>query len=328
MGFLFFLLGLFLGCYVLGWLRVLILYLTGKRRGAMCIRVAGLFIRWDKDLYDYEQPGRMKFHSSFRLNQLHPTIVMYKRPEKSNERRGLALLVIDITLTCAFGLGFLVLEFLRAGGTSSYLIRFVSGICAGGFTLFFSLSCQSYRDYHIPEGLRAKTREMAESMAAAEKPEDIILRPFNQYEYEAATLNDKIFYLLSFYRAAEIKNDLNAMAGIVREMTRVSTVSLTDTGKFFLDGELFSYYSFRQKSPQLASQYFVRSRKNIEADMDPNGRRRLAYYCYYIVGDQEAARRFALQGMKALEVDDPRISRITKEYEEKMLRYLLSQISS
>ena len=328
MSFLFFIIGMILGSYLFGWLRVLFLYLIFHAKGYTCLRVAGLFIRWDKDYYDPVRPGKMKFTFSSRLNQLHPTIMMYKRPEKGEQRKNMVLLGIDISLTALFMVLLLSFEFVPFDGLSRNVANLLGGLCAGGFTLFFTISNLNYKASETPTGLRARTKELMESLLFAEKVEDIAIQPFDQVSYVNANLNDKLSYLVIFYRVSEIRNDLSAMAECVKVMTELKTLSLTDSGHFYLDAALFSHYSFRQKDPALASQYFSHSRKNIEADKDANGRRRLAYYCFYILGDREAARRYAVEGLNTLSVDDPRVYKMMRVFEEQMLRYLLSQLDA
>ena len=328
MGFLLLILGTVLGCYLFGWLRIPFTYLILRMRGMTCTRVAGLFLRWDKDYYDPEHPGKMKFSVSPRLNQLYPTILMHKRMEKGSKKNGIVFLIIDILLTVGFLVAFIVLQIKSLGDSDDLLLPFLCGLCIGGFSLFLTISHQCIKMRMDPTELNAKTAEITESLAFAEKVEDIVAKPFAYPSYVNASIGEKCLYLITFYRAAEIRNDLAAMAECVKAMTELRTLTLTAEGHFYLDSVLYSYFAFRQKDPERAKQSYEHSKQFIDADKDANGRRNLAYYYFYVLNDKESARKYAEEALQALSADDPRVSKIGNDFEEKMIRYLLSQIDA
>ena len=94
-------LGMLIGTYVIGWLRVLFDYVYFRLKGMTCLSVSGIFIRWEK-LYTTSHPqGKMVFSVSSRLNQIYPTIVMYKRPERE---RKVDLFYFSFCLVSSIGL--------------------------------------------------------------------------------------------------------------------------------------------------------------------------------------------------------------------------------
>ena len=325
MGFLLIILGIILGLIGFGWIWVLFEYLYYKAKGFVLITVAGLFIRWDRDYYDKEHPGKMKF-SRTRLNQIYPTVLMYKKGADEEVRKSTFHTVLAVVLAVTFAVLTLMNGYGAFDSMKQEVRGFLGGLCAGAFGFFFSISYYNIKRHKKPEGLEARIWELSMSMQKAKTEEDLVAQPFDHAMYGSAALGSKIRYLCSFYRVAEMRNDLTAMSECIDAMTRLKTVGLTDMGHFYLDTVLFSYYSFRHKIPQLATQFYQHSKRNIDADTDANGRRKLAYYAFYVLNDKEAAKKYVEEGLSALSVDDPRQVEIFLKFEEKMLLYLKSQL--
>ena len=68
--------------------------------------------------------------------------------------------------------------------------------------------------------------------------------------------------------------------------------------------------------------------EELEKDKDSNGRRRLAYYAYYIEGDREKAKKYLAEGIKALDARETVMLDVEHDLEEKMLRYLEEQLKA
>ncbi|MBR3033135.1 MAG: hypothetical protein IKH92_08970 [Clostridiales bacterium] len=321
------LLGLICGILLFGWIHVLVHYLIYRAKGYSCDHVAGIFIRWQRDYYDPDEPGKMKFRVT-RMNQTYPTILMIKKPADKRKKPTCLKLVIFILLAVVFIALSIINEVCWYDAAGKYLGGFITGVFIGGAVLFLQMIIFEVRNLKDPTGLRAKILAIRDSLMTAETAADIVAEPFDFVSYANASLSDKVNYLHVFFFSAEIRNDLTAMSVCISEITKLNTIGLTDTGHFALDGILFEYYSFRHKIPELATRYYQHSKKNIDNDTDFNGRRRLAYYSFYILGDREAARRYMDEGFAALSVDDPRHLKISRVYEEKMLRYLKSQLDA
>ncbi|MBR6254464.1 MAG: hypothetical protein IKR22_03415 [Clostridiales bacterium] len=325
MGMLVFIPALILGQYLTGWIRALFDYIYYHIRGAFCVRVAGIFIRWDKDLYDPVKPGKMKFTVS-RLNQFYPMVTMTYPATKIRRTDVFPIILYTVMAIATMGLFLFLTAAKHYLFDDTLLMEFICGLLAGSGCVFTSSAYYGMKGAFSKNGLAEKRKEMTMSMAVAKSPDDLVLRPFDYPSYGSASVAEKLSYMITFYGVAEMKNDLMAMAECVNTMVRLGTGMLTDAGHFYLDSELFAYYSFRQKDPVLARRYYEHSKKNIDADMDGNGRRRLAYYAFYILEDRELARRYAQEGLRALTVSDPRVAPVSRDFEEKMLNYLLSQI--
>ena len=325
MGMLVFIPALILGQYLTGWIRALFDYIYYHIRGAFYVRVAGIFIRWDKDLYDPVKPGKMKFTVS-RLNQFYPMVTMTYPATKIRRTDVFPIILYTVMAIATMGLFLFLTAAKHYLFDDTLLMEFICGLLAGSGCVFTSSAYYGMKGAFSKNGLAEKRKEMTMSMAVAKSPDDLVLRPFDYPSYGSASVAEKLSYMITFYGVAEMKNDLMAMAECVNTMVRLGTGMLTDAGHFYLDSELFAYYSFRQKDPVLARRYYEHSKKNIDADMDGNGRRRLAYYAFYILEDRELARRYAQEGLRALTVSDPRVAPVSRDFEEKMLNYLLSQI--
>ena len=294
-------------------------YLFWKRKGFFFVYFTLLFFRWDKDFYDREHPGKVKFAVT-RLNQVYPTLLtmsMTYPPEKAKKiHRISAVLMFILSLLLLFS-GAVIAQLDLATGWDLFL-RYLIG---GGFVYYLTRAYYEFKIGKKATGLRAKTAAIREVMMK-EDPGDLPKFPFAYPEYSKAPLGEKVIYLGIFYRYAEIRNDLMALAEAVNAYLKLGTLTLTEEGHFRVDATLFAYYSFREKNPAMANKYYQHSKKAIERDMDCNGRRKLAYYAYFILGDKAQARTYLEQGLWALGIEDPRMSRIERELEERMLGYL------
>ena len=320
-------LGMLIGTYVIGWLRVLFDYVYFRLKGMTCLSVSGIFIRWEK-LYTTSHPqGKMVFSVSSRLNQVYPTIVMYKRPERE---RKVDLFYFSFCLVSSIGLIILAVAFeiFLYERVGPYVARLAGGFCFGGASVFLSVFLRQYRSQVSLKPIREKADMMLRLLANAASPDELLLEPFDIVNYTHGSLDDKVNYLIVYYETAEIKNDLAAMATCVNEMIKINGLGLTDTGHFFMDSVLYSYYSFRQKDPELARKYYQHSKKRIDSHRGLTGRRKLAYYAFYIEGNKEYAKTYAQEGLASLTLEVPSVFPLEREFEEKMLKYLLSQIDS
>ncbi|MBO4927347.1 MAG: hypothetical protein J5379_03735 [Clostridiales bacterium] len=325
MSFLLFFPGLFLGMQIIGLIRVGFHYLYYRAKGYTCVAVTCLNLRWEKDFYDREKPGRMKFMVT-KLNDLIPGILMLKKPARTPEEQrrsyrnhaivyailAVAMLAVDLYMQDTQPI------------PNDYLNQFVCGVAAGVFVIYLTLALGMYMYMKEPKGLKVKVLEMHAALQTKETLEAYVLPPMVQEPYSKASLSDKFNYLSLYYAIAEYKNDLNALAECANVWMRLGTTLLTGPAKFHTDSTLFSYFSFRQINPEMAKKYYLQSKKQIDEDSDCNGRRKLAYYSYFILHDSAAAAKYVEEGLSALKVDDIRRLDTTNELEERMLLYLKS----
>lgn len=87
-------------------------------------------------------------------------------------------------------------------------------------------------------------------------------------------------------------------------------------GKLYL-----GHYSERLPIVKKAIYYFGEAEDDLKHDMDSDGRRVMAYYEYYILGQKEQAKRTAMEGLKV--IDKFSICDEEREQERKLLEYIL-----
>ena len=323
--FLISLLAIWAGIFFFGLLTCGVEYLVWKKKGFIFICFMFLHFRWDKDFYNRENPGKVKF-SATRLNQFFPTLMMlasmYPLEKHRKESRIFSIVLFVIT-----ALLFAVICVITLLAPESRCYLFLKWMLAGGVGYYLTRAHTIFRSTGKLTGLQEKIAEIRDTMMK-ENPEPLPQIAFAYPEYAKAPLGEKAVYLGIFYRYSEIRNDLMAMAEAANGYTKLSTLTLTETGHFHVDSALFAYYSFREKNPELANKYYQHSKRAIDNDMDANGRRKLAYYAYFILGDKAQAGTYIEQGLWALGVDDPRMSRIERDLEERMLGYLKSLLEN
>ena len=318
----FFLIGGFLGFFVLGYLRALIEYLYGKLKGYTFFGLTHLFFLWKKDLYSETDPGRIRF-STCRISHLTPHVDMFRADATEADLNNYNMVLFFIWFLCGLVTGIAARNIFP--GDYSILANFTDGILSGlTFVFFFGILSKNvgWRAKSTP--LSGKTRSIRLLLQNSNLLIETPMPEFAVGEFGKASIFEKIEYAIRYYQLAEIKNELTAMSLCATSMERLITPGLKPDLRCRLDSELFSYYSFRCKDPQKAMKHYQGSRKEIDSAMDPSGRRKLAYYSLYILSDKEAARSFMEQGLRGLSVSDPRVFPTITENEERMLSYLRS----
>ncbi|MCM1207880.1 MAG: hypothetical protein NC309_03070 [Ruminococcus sp.] len=81
------------------------------------------------------------------------------------------------------------------------------------------------------------------------------------------------------------------------------------------------YYSYINRNAEKAVSYFGEAEDDLKHDMDSNGRRVMAYYEYYILGQKESAIKTAMDGLKV--IDKFSICDEERKLERKLLEYIL-----
>ncbi|MDE6024136.1 MAG: hypothetical protein K2G45_01645 [Lachnospiraceae bacterium] len=81
------------------------------------------------------------------------------------------------------------------------------------------------------------------------------------------------------------------------------------------------YYSYINRNAEKAAYYFGEAEDDLKHDMDSDGRRVMAYYEYYILGQKEQAKKAAMDGLKV--IDKFSICDEEREQERKLLEYIL-----
>lgn len=325
--------GVLAGAFAAGCLLALIGFIEGCIRGYKMQHFIILFCKWERDYYDKEKPGRIRFSFSTKSAlQIIPSILMVpdlkdradgeKKAGPSVTRESVVLAVIMAMLAIvAFGSALFITIRYSGGKMPGFLMGVLCGVAAT-FGMFawigFSLGSRN--------GLQSRITELVKPLRDENLMDSFTMPPFAREEYDKAQVGMKRGYAQTYYVVAEIRNDLPAMTEAVRELEALGTTGLTEQGAFHVDTILYSFYSFRKIDPELADKYYRHSKKLIEEDKDCNGRRKLAYYAFYILKDFELARKYALEGLESMTAPDPRMGIVQRNFEEKMLRYLITRL--
>ena len=213
----------------------------------------------------------------------------------------------------------MVLLYLCSHG---YLRNFAFGFAftTAGWILIFVMSKRK------PEGLEALRIEKTRELIDGKDPEEVDFPSLETLSFPKATTQQKIHYCFSRYLWAEMRNDLTAMAEAAHYLYENRAAYLPATFVKARNSMLVSYYSFREKNPEMAKQFYEETPSELEADKDCNGRRILAYYAFYVLGDRERAKNYMQEGLKALSANDAALLPAQRATEERMLLYLKSQI--
>jgi hypothetical protein len=175
--------------------------------------------------------------------------------------------------------------------------------------------------------LRRKMRECYLQMRAASDMNEIDCPPLEDVKGPKAPLiSSEILYQLLRYRILEGKEDKEELQKIAAWLDiRVGSVNISDIN-FSINSALMMYYSYWQLDPQKATKCYEDSKNRIESDLDCNGRRKLAYYHYYVLNDVEGAERILKEGLEALNTKSVMFSKCEIEAERKYLLRLEEQI--
>ncbi len=168
-----------------------------------------------------------------------------------------------------------------------------------------------------------KTREILQT-----RLEEVELPPLSDLPFEKATDTEKLMYLNLRYVKAQIKNDLPVLAECAHEIENLNSNTLLLNYRFYRNAILMDYYSFRERNALKATEFYEASKEEIEKDMDCNGRRKLAYYKYYVLHDVPGAKACVEKGIEALKVIDPSRTEAELKFEENMLLYLKGVIEN
>lgn len=134
--------------------------------------------------------------------------------------------------------------------------------------------------------------------------------------FDKATRQEKVFYLyLCFSKALWMKN-FSALNNLVRQMDLAVRKHGTNSEYAYETLIMGGYYhilfysSYVNPNPSHAARIYNLIKPAIEADMDANGRRTLAYYQFYILNQPQLASITLNQAIEALQTPD--MNRITQ----------------
>jgi len=203
-----------------------------------------------------------------------------------------------------------------------YFQYFVEGV-------IISLACMVLAEWIAPLMKKRSTemiRKISEQIRSASPDTHIDFPTWPEFVALSPSNMDTVSYACLGYLIGEQENNYEMIHEMADHLMKVNYTALPSFLKKRVDGKLMSFFSFRFKDPEQADFYYHRSRWDIYNDQDCNGRRRLAYYTYYVLGDVNEARDLVRQGLQATKVPDPLRTDYENALETKMLLYLKSQL--
>ena len=236
------------------------------------------------------------------------------------------LKVLDIVIS---GISFIlavtmmILSFLKWRSLSDGCFRSVVwGVCAGFFGYSLMLVVAVIKAYATKNTFRAFLVEKMREKQQKGTFDGVDIPPLSEVLHLNPSEPEKLMYLDIRYRKCSFENDLFGISTCALEMETLNDMKLTSSTRFSKNSTLMDYYAFRQKDPVKAREYYEKSKNEIEDDRDCNGRRKLAYFSYFVLKDPEKAKECIEQGFSALTVEDPMFTEEERHYERQMLTYL------
>ena len=288
--------------------------------GAQFRRWDILWFRLERDLYAKgDKQGRLRLKTAKFVFAPHLFLDLSKVSKKRLKIMDLVSTGISFILASIM----LLLSFMKWRSLSDGFFRSVVwGVCAGFFGFSVMLIFMVVKANIVKNTFHAFLQEKLLDREHTGSYQGIDLPPLSEVMYMNPTEPEKLMYLDMRYRKCSFENDLFGISTCALEMGLLNDMKLAPSGRFSKNSNLMDYYAFRQKDPVKAREYYEKSEKEIEEDMDCNGRRKLAYFSYFVLKDIEKAEKCIEQGFEALTVEDPLFGEEERNYERQMLTYL------
>ncbi|MBR5040562.1 MAG: hypothetical protein IKX68_05560 [Clostridiales bacterium] len=288
--------------------------------GAEFRRLDFLWFRLERNLYaEGDKQGRLAVK---RIKFVFAPHLLLDHSKVSRKRFRAMDLVTTIT-GILLAITVMILSFLKWRSLSDGCYRSVIyGVCAGSFGFGIMLIAALIKAYAKKNAFRDFVAEKIYERHQKGSYREVELPPLTDLTHLDPSEPDKLLYLDMRYRKCSFENDLSGMAMCAMELELLNEAKLLQINRFSRNSNLMDYYAFRQKDPVKAREYYEKSKNEIEDDRDCNGRRKLAYFSYFVLKDPEKAKECIEQGFAALTVEDPMFTEEEKNYERQMLTYL------
>ncbi len=183
------------------------------------------------------------------------------------------------------------------------------------FITFLAISAH----VNAKKSLRGRLKQIGKAWINGSRLEDMALPPHEQLglkttkyailSYEGLRFMQKL-WLGSYSELLPIVECLegNLAEGYLRSEATIYNI-------------IIFYYSYINPNAEKAVYYFGEAEDDLKHDMDSNGRRTMAYYEYYILGQKEQAKKTAMDGLRV--IDKFSICDEEREQERKLLEYIL-----
>lgn len=169
------------------------------------------------------------------------------------------------------------------------------------------------------KSLRGRLKQIGRAWINGKRLEDMELLPHEQLGLKTTKYDLLLYENLRFMQKLSI--------GLYSELLPIVEFLESNLTEGYIRSEapVFStiifYYSYINRNAEKAVYYFGEAEDDLKHDMDSNGRRVMAYYEYYILGQREQAKKTAMDGLKV--IDNFSISDDERDKERKWLEYIL-----
>ena len=174
---------------------------------------------------------------------------------------------------------------------------------------------------HVNEkkSLRGRLKQIARVQISGKRIEDMELPPHEQLGLKTTKYDLLLYENLRFMQKLSL--------GLYSELLPIVELLEGNLTEGYIRSEvsvfynIIFYYSYINHNAEKAVYYFGEAEDDLKHDMDSNGRRVMAYYQYYILGQREQAKKTAMDGLKV--IDNFSISDDERNKERKWLEYIL-----
>lgn len=183
------------------------------------------------------------------------------------------------------------------------------------FITFLAISAH----VNAKKSLRGRLRQIGKAWTSGSRLADMELPPHEQLGLKTTKHDILSYETLRFMqklylgRYSELLPIVECLEGNLTEGYLRTEVSVYYT--------IIFYYAYISPNAEKAVYYFGEAEDDLKHDMDSNGRRVMAYYEYYILGQREQAKKTAMDGLKV--IDKFSICDEEREQERKLLEHIL-----
>lgn len=169
------------------------------------------------------------------------------------------------------------------------------------------------------KSLRGRLKQIGRAWISGSRLADMELPPYEQLGLKT-TKYDIVFYeALRFMQKLYLGRYSELLPIVERLEGNLSEGYLRAEAPIYYT--IIFYYAYISPNAEKAVYYFGEAEDDLKHDMDSDGRRVMAYYEYYILGQKEQAKRTAMEGLKV--IDKFSICDEEREQERKLLEYIL-----
>lgn len=206
-------------------------------------------------------------------------------------------------------------DFYEDNGYSIFMGIASAVIFQSVFITFLTISSH----VNAKKNLRGRLKQIAKAWMNGKRLEDMELPPHEQLGLKTTKYDLLLYENLRFMQKLSL--------GLYSELLPIVEFLEGNLTKGYIRSEasvfytIIFYYSYINRNDEKAVYYFGEAEDDLKHDMDSNGRRVMAYYEYYILGQKEQAKKTAMDGLKV--IDKFSICDEEREQERKLLEYIL-----